>query len=178
MNLLAALSISGNEVARSHWLFGAFFLAMILDELGSSWQGLESTSYAFPTVFLIAGAGMWGAAVFANSVVDAVVHSLWGDVLLATGVIELQRRRNRLARPWARFAVPAAIVVCGALFLAHSDGPVTDPASHWHVLMGRTLIGAGLVGFVRALRRSRVWLFAYSAQLTAFSVLLLTFPKS
>ena len=72
------MSISGLEVARAHWLFGALFLAMVLDEVGSSLEvgTTRRPSYYLPLVLLLAGVGMWGASVFANSVIDAVVHSL------------------------------------------------------------------------------------------------------
>ncbi|HMC36286.1 MAG TPA: hypothetical protein VKK30_00300, partial [Actinomycetota bacterium] len=77
------MTISGSEVARAHWLFGALFLVMVLEELGPpAIRSLSGrASLAFPVVFLLAGVSMWGAAVFGNTAIDAVVHSLWGDVL-------------------------------------------------------------------------------------------------
>jgi hypothetical protein len=173
------MSISGLEVARAHWLFGALFLAMVLDEVGSTLEvgTTRRPSYYLPLVLLLAGAGMWGASVFANSVIDAVVHSLWGDVLLAAGSLELQRRRGRLRAWWGPLVVPIAVAVCGGLFLAHSDGPLSDPAARWHVLMGWALVMAGTVGVVWVRRQRRGWLMAYGTLLAAFSFLLLTFPR-
>lgn len=175
------MTINGSEVARAHWLFGAIFLAMVLQELGPPVvrAGVRRASFAFPVVFLLAGVSMWGAAVFGNTAIDAVVHSLWGDVLIAAGVLDLQRRRGRLHAAWGPLVLPVAIGLCGALFLAHSEGsPAKDPTALWHVLMGGVLVAAALGGVMWVRRGSLRWLGAYSAPLTAFSLLLLTFPRS
>src|SRR5919201_3453365 len=118
------MSVSGAEVARAHWLFGAFLLAVVLDELGPPLVQSRAgrASFAFPVILLVAGASMWGAAVFGNTAIDAVVHSIWGDVLIAAGVLDLQRRRGRLHTSWAPLVLPLAIAICGALFLVHSEG--------------------------------------------------------
>jgi hypothetical protein len=174
------MTISGSEVARAHWLFGAFFLVMVLEELGPPVLRSMSgrASFAFPVVFLLAGVSMWGAAVFGNSAIDTVVHSLWGDVLIAAGVLDLQRRRGRLHAAWGPLVLPVAIGLCGALFLAHSEGsPATNPDALWHVLMGAVLVAAALGGVMWVRRGGLQWLVAYGAPLTAFSLLLLTFPR-
>jgi hypothetical protein len=175
------VTISGSEVARAHWLFGAIFLAMVLEELGPHLMRSVSgrASFAFPVVFLLAGVSMWGAAVFGNTAIDAVVHSLWGDVLIAAGVLDLQRRRGRLHASWGPLVLPAAIGLCGALFLAHSEGsPSADPTALWHVLMGGVLVASGVGGLVWVRRGGLQWLAAYAAPLAAFSFLLLTFPRT
>ena len=174
------MTISGAEVARAHWLFGALFLAMVLEELGPPLVHAEGrrASLAFPLVFLVAGASMWGAAVFGNTAIDAVVHSLWGDVLIAGGILDLQRRRGRLQAAWGPLVLPLAIGICGVLFLAHSEGsPSQDPSALWHVLMGLVLFLAGIGGLAWVRRGSVRWLAAYGAPLAAFSFLLLTFPR-
>jgi len=175
------VTISGSEVARAHWLFGALFLVMVLEELGPpAIRSLSGrASLAFPVVLLLAGVSMWGAAVFGNTAIDAVVHSLWGDVLIAAGVLDLQRRRGRLHAAWGPLVLPVAIGLCGALFLAHSEGsPSKDLTALWHVLMGAVLVAAGIGGVVWVRRGHIQWLAAYGAPLAAFSILLLTFPRT
>ena len=71
------------------------------------------------------------------------------------------------------------VVVCGALFLAHSEGsPSKDLTALWHVLMGAVLVAAGIGGVVWVRRGHIQWLAAYGAPLAAFSILLLTFPRT
>ena len=175
------MTISGTEVARAHWLFGAFFLAMVLEELGPPLvrSKMGRASFTFPAVLLLAGVSMWGAAVFGNTAIDAVVHSLWGDVLIVGGVLDLQRRRGRLHASWGPLVLPLAIGICGALFLSHSEGsPANDPSALWHVLMGAALVAAAMGGVMWVRRGGLQWLAAYGAPLAAFSFLLLTFPRS
>jgi hypothetical protein len=174
------VSVSGAEVARAHWLFGAFFLAVLLEELGPPLvlSGASRASFAFPVILLVAGASMWGAAVFGNTAIDAVVHSIWGDVLIAAGILDLQRRRGRLQTSWAPLVLPLAIGICGALFLVHSEGsPARDIDALWHVLMGAALVAAGIGGVAWVRRGGVQWLAAYGAPLATFSFLLLTFPR-
>jgi hypothetical protein len=174
------MSISGAEVARAHWLFGALFLAVVLEELGPPLMQSRAgrASYAFPVILLLAGASMWGAAVFGNTAIDAVVHSIWGDVLIGAGVLDLQRRRGRLQTAWAPLVLPLAIGICGALFLVHSEGsPAQDPSALWHLLMGGALVAAGIGGVLWVRRGGVQWLAAYGTPLAAFSFLLLTFPR-
>src|SRR5579863_1935538 len=96
--------LSQIEIARAHWLLGALFLVIILDEyvplLSGNGRPVQSRSVVVPWALLLAGAGVWATCVFADVVQDMVVHFGWGDVLFAGGAVELARRRGVYDRPW------------------------------------------------------------------------------
>ncbi len=86
------------QIARGHWLLGALFLAIVLEEylpLRSRDRGdVRSRSVVVPWALMLGGAGVWATCVFSDVVHDMLVHFLWGDVLFAGGALELARRRG------------------------------------------------------------------------------------
>ena len=147
------------QIARAHWILGALFLAIVLDEylplVSRDGRVARSRSSVFPWALIIGAVGVWATVVFADVVHDMLVHFLWGDILFAAGSLELARRRGVYDRPWLDGVLPFAFLSCGVLFIVHV---VIDPAgqgAHWHLAMGILLIAAGVLEFVRlGLRRS------------------------
>jgi len=90
------------QIARAHWVLGALFLAIILEEyvplLGRDRRRLQSRSLLVPWALMLGGVGVWATTVFADIVHDMLVHTLWGDVLFAA---------NRFYGRPDEFSVPA-----------------------------------------------------------------------
>ncbi len=141
------------QIARGHWLLGALFLAVILEEYLPLRHGgrtdTRSQSAVIPWALMLGGAGVWATCVFADVVHDMLVHFLWGDVLFAGGALELARRRGVYDRPWLIGVMPFVFLSCGALFMVHV---LVDPSSqgvNWHLALGLLLLLAGLLEVIR-----------------------------
>jgi hypothetical protein len=150
------------QIARAHWVLGALFLAIILDEylphVGRDGRAERSRSLVVPWALMIGAVGVWATCVFADVVHDMLIHFLWGDVLFAAGALELARRRGVYERRWLSAVLPVAFLSCGLLFMAHV---VIDPSSqgaHWHLAMGLFLLAGGTLELIRV-RLRRVPLF-------------------
>jgi hypothetical protein len=168
------------QIARAHWILGALFLAIVLDEYLPLVRGdgrvARSRSSVFPWALIIGAVGVWATVVFADVAHDMLVHFLWGDILFAAGALELARRRGVYDRPWLDGVLPFAFLGCGLLFVAHV---LIDPAgqgAHWHLAMALLLIAAGVLEFVRVgLRRSSPIPFAL-VPLAGFALALIAIP--
>jgi hypothetical protein len=170
------------QIARAHWLLGALFLAIILEEYvprrGDDGRPVRSRSLLVPWALMLGGVGAWATTVFADVVHDMIVHTLWGDILFAAGALELARRRGVYERPWLEYVLPTAFISCGALFLVHV---FLDPAGQgggWHIALGALLIAGGELELVPVSRR-RGWPIRLSAlPLAAFALALIAIPVS
>jgi hypothetical protein len=168
------------EIARAHWILGALFLAIVLDEylplIGRGGMPVRSRSVAVPWALMVGGVGVWATVVFADVAHDMLVHFLWGDILFAAGALELARRRGVYDRPWLDLVLPLAFLSCGVLFIVHV---LIDPAgqgAHWHMAMGILLILAGALELVRVrLHRSPVVPLAI-VPLAGFALALIAIP--
>jgi hypothetical protein len=168
------------QIARAHWLLGALFLAIVLDEYlparrrdGGSGR---SRSLVVPWALMLGGVGVWATTVFADIVHDMLVHTLWGDILFAAGALELARRRGVYERPWLDAVLPVAFVSCGALFLVHV---AIDPAGQgevWHLTLGLLLIVGGLLELVRVWRRRAPRMPLALLPLAGFALALIAIP--
>jgi len=144
----------------SHYLAGAFVLAMALGEFGEAFAvfSISWARYLLPISML--GAGFY---LLVWSDIDAwplveglykpflvgdwetIQHKLYAALLLATGVIELLRRRGRLARPWWRVPLPLFAIVGGVLlfFHQHHVHAGMEVIMLHHRILGTTAILAG-----------------------------------
>ncbi|MBS1845611.1 MAG: hypothetical protein JST53_14435 [Actinobacteria bacterium] len=168
------------QIARGHWILGALFLAIILDEylplIGRDDQPARSRSPLIGWALMIGGAGVWATVIFADVVHDMLVHFLWGDLLLAAGALELARRRGVYERPWLDYVLPLAILGCGLLFLVHVEIDPEGQGARWHLSMGLLLVAAGLLELLR-LRWPRVAAIPLGLPaLAAFALLLIAIP--
>lgn len=141
------------QIARGHWLLGALFLAIVLEEYLPLGRGggsdVRSRSVAVPWALMLGGAGVWATCVFADVVHDMLVHFLWGDVLFAGGALELARRRGVYDRPWLTGVLPFVFLSCGALFMAHVFIDPGGQGASWHLALGLLLLLAGLLEVTR-----------------------------
>jgi hypothetical protein len=168
------------QIARAHWVLGALFLAIILEEylplVGRDGHLTRSRSFAVPWALMLGGVGVWATAVFADVVHDMPVHVLWGDVLFAAGALELARRRGVYERPWLDGVLPFAFLSCGVLFIVHERIDPNGPGDRWHLVMGALLIAAGIIELVRALRRRASLVPLAVVPLTGFALALIAIP--
>jgi len=168
------------QIARAHWILGALFLAIVLDEylplVGRGGRVARSRSVVVPWALMVGGAGVWATVVFADVVHDMLVHFLWGDILFAAGALELARRRGVYERPWLDLVLPLAFLSCGVLFIVHVLIDPLGQGAHWHLGMGILLIAAGVLDLLRVwLRRSPLVPLAL-LPLTAFALALIAIP--
>lgn len=168
------------QIARAHWILGALFLAIILDEylplVGRDGTAVRSRSYVVPWALIIGAVGVWATVVFADVVHDMLVHFLWGDILFAAGALELARRRGVYERPWLDNVLPLAFLSCGVLFIVHV---LIDPAgqgARWHLAMGSLLIAAGLIDLIRVRRRRPSLVPLALLPLVGFALALIAIP--
>ncbi len=167
------------QIARAHWLLGALFLVIVLEEyvpqIGRDGRLVRSRSLLVPWALMVGGVGAWATTVFADVVHDMFIHFLWGDILFAAGALELARRRGVYDRPWLDAVLPVAFLSCGALFIVHEQIHST-PGDSWHVAMGSLLITAGILELVR-LRAHRASLVPLALlPLTGFALALIAIP--
>jgi hypothetical protein len=168
------------EIARAHWILGALFLAIILDEylplIGRGGGPVRSRSVVVPWALIIGSVGVWATVVFADVAHDMLVHFLWGDILFAAGALELARRRGVFERPWQDLVLPLAFMGCGVLFIVHVLIDPEGQGAHWHLAMGILLIAAGAFELIRIrLRRSPVVPLAL-VPLVGFALALIAIP--
>jgi hypothetical protein len=168
------------QIARGHWILGALFLAIILDEYlpltGRDGRRVRSRSPLIGWALMIGGAGVWATVIFADVVHDMLVHFLWGDLLLAAGALELARRCGVYERPWLDYVLPLAILGCGLLFLVHVEIDPEGQGAGWHLAMGLLLVAGGLLELLRQ-RWSRVAAIPLGLPaLAAFALLLIAIP--
>jgi hypothetical protein len=165
------------QIARAHWLLGALFLALILEEYlpRGSREG-RRRSLLVPWALIIGGVGVWATTVFADIVHDMIVHTLWGDILFAAGALELARRRGVYERWWLDVVLPLAYLSCGMLFLVHNLIDPSGLGQNWHFAMGLLLMAAGMLELAR-LARGRAPVVPLSlVPLTGFALVLIAIP--
>ena len=168
------------QIARAHWVLGALFLAIILDEYlpirGRNGRPERQRSTMVGWALMIGGAGVWATVVFADVVHDMLVHFLWGDILFAAGGLELARRRGVYERPWLDYVLPLAFLGCGVLFLVHVRIDPEGQGAHWHLAMGLLLCAGGLLELVRVRWRRVAAIPLGLVPLSAFAVALIAIP--
>ncbi len=167
------------QIARAHWLLGALFLAIVLEEylplVGGDGRPARSRSLVVPWALMLGGVGVWATTVFADVVHDMLVHSLWGDILFAAGALELARRKGAYERPWLEAVLPMAFFSCGALFIVHERIHSTA-GDQWHLAMGLLLMVGGLLELVRLRLRRRPLMRPALVPLMGFALVLIAIP--
>ncbi|MBV9338379.1 MAG: hypothetical protein JO243_21035 [Solirubrobacterales bacterium] len=168
------------QIARAHWILGALFLAIVLDEylprFGTAGRPVRSRSLVVPCALIVGAVGVWATVVFADVVHDMLVHFLWGDILFAAGALELAHRRGVYERPWLDGVLPIAFLSCGLLFLVHVVIDPSGQGARWHVLMGILLIAGGTLDLARVLRRRSPAIPVALLPLAAFALALIAIP--
>jgi hypothetical protein len=168
------------QIARAHWVLGALFLAIVLDEYlplrrpGDRLARQRSTVIGW--ALMIGGTGVWATVVFADVVHDMLIHFLWGDILFVAGGLELARRRGVYERPWLDDVLPLAFLGCGILFLVHVRIDPEGQGAQWHLAMGLLLIAGGLLELVRLRWRAVATIPLGLLPLCGFALALIAIP--
>lgn len=149
-----------------HWLFAAGFLLLGLVLLAEAivgqgvWRRRRWRVYVWPTIVFGLGVLLWPVAVFfTSSTLHMLAHTVWAEVTLIVGVVQLAVAHGKLSSRWWSLSVSAAMVVSGAAFLIHEqNGWFFSRAAFLHHALGWTLVIAALVPIATAMRpRSNVW---------------------
>jgi hypothetical protein len=168
------------QIARAHWVLGALFLAIILEEylpvVGRDGRAGRSRSLVVPWGLMLGAAGAWATTVFADTVHDMLIHSLWGDVLFAAGALELARRRGIYERRWLERVLPLAFVCLGSLFILHVAMDSSAAGGPWHLAMGSLLIAGGVLELVWPRRRRPHAVPVALLPLSGFALVLIAIP--
>ena len=171
------------QIARAHWILGALFLAIVLDEYlplvggaGGVRRPMRSRSLVVPCALIVGASGVWATVVFADVVHDMLVHFLWGDILFAAGALELARRRGVYERRWLDAVLPVAFFSCGVLFLVHVAIDPSGQGARWHLGMGILLIAGGSLDLVRVLRQRSPAIPLALLPLAGFALALIAIP--
>jgi hypothetical protein len=168
------------QIARAHWVLGALFLAIILDEYlpirGRDGRPARQRSTMIGWALMIGGAGVWATVVFADVVHDMLVHFLWGDILFAAGGLELARRRGVYTRPWLDYVLPLTFLSCGILFGVHVWIDAGGQGADWHLAMGLLLVAGGLLELVRVRWRTVAAVPLGLIPLSGFALALIAIP--
>jgi hypothetical protein len=172
--------LSQIQIARAHWLLGALFLVIILEEYlprtDADGRPRRSRSLVVPWALMIGGVGVWGTVVFADIVHDMFIHALWGDILFAAGALELARRRGVYVRPWLDGVLPITFLSCGVLFIIHERIDPSGPSDRWHLAMGALLVAAGVLELIRVWRRRAPLIPLALVPLAGFALALIAIP--
>lgn len=148
-----------------HWIFGGFVasLGVVLFAAELSLLRHRAIGFALPVGLIIGGAMaaadplLHGSTSNANPT-ETAQHIAFGIGMLAVGVIELQRARQRLARVAWSLALPLFLVAVGIAFLRHAQHEAAAPPLVLivqHRLQGIALITAGLAKAVVEIRGER-----------------------
>jgi hypothetical protein len=170
------------QIARAHWVLGALFLAILIEEyvplLGGDGRPVRNRSLVVPWGLMLGAAGVWATTVFADNVHDMLVHTLWADILFAAGALELARRRGVYERPWLDSVLPLAFVCWGSLFVIHVLMEPSAVGGGWHLAMGALLISGGLLELVRLQRPRAPRIPLAALPLAGFALALIAIPIS
>jgi hypothetical protein len=168
------------QIARAHWLLGALFLAVILEEyvplISGDGRPVRSRSLLVPWALMLGAVGVWATSVFADVAHDILVHALWGDILFAGGALELARRRGVYERPWLDGVLPVVFLSCGGLFLAHVAIDPSNQGAHWHLALGLLLIAGGVLELFRLWRHGAPLVPLGLVPLAGFALALIAIP--
>jgi hypothetical protein len=168
------------QIARAHWVLGALFLVIILEEYlpraGRDGHLARQRSVFVPWALMLGGVGAWATTVFADVVHDMLVHTLWGDILFTAGALELARRRGVYERPWLDAVLPLTFLSCGVLFIFHEVIHNSGSGNRWHLALGALLMTAGILELVRVRRRRAPLLPIALVPLVGFALVLIAIP--
>jgi len=199
----AAQLASKKESEFNHHLAGALVIlaALFLLAEGSLRQRWPFVRFAWPACFLIAGLFLM---VFSDTELwpfgpqswwyglthsrEDLQHKTFAVILLAIGILEIQRARGVLKAAWAGWAFPALAIFGSALLLFHEHHPGMHGADHMTV-MARVqsehlnfAITGGSIGLVKGLseletRWRSVFLKAWPVLMIVLGVLLLRYTE-
>ncbi len=155
----------------AHWLFAGGFLFFGLVLLAEAVVGPEVfrrrawRAHLWPVLALVAGLGLWLIAVLSTfSTLHLIAHSLWAQMVMIAGGVQLAIVRGKLHSPYWSFVTAAAVLLSGLSFVVHEqNGWLFSRSAFLHHLIGWTLIVASVFPIGAALRpRRAVWAYGFA----------------
>lgn len=169
------------EVA--HWLFATLLLLLGLLLLAETLVGTEVfrrrrwRAYAWPSVALFAGVMLWLVAVLSTfSTMHLLAHSIWAQVAMIAGGIQLAVARGKLSSPYWSLVTAFALLVSGASFIVHEqNGWLFSRSAFLHHALGWTLLVATAFPILQAVRpRFVAWRVGFALTFVVLAALLYT----
>jgi hypothetical protein len=164
-----------------HWLFAAGFLLLGLTMLAeaivgeSVWRKRPWRVYVWPSLAFALGLLLWPVAVFfTSSTLHMLAHTVWAEVALIAGAVQLALVRGKLSSRWWNLSLPAAMIVSGAAFLIHEqNGWLFSRAAFLHHALGWTLVVTAIFPILATLQPRRgLWRAGFALTWIAIAVLL------
>ena len=164
-----------------HWLFATGFLALGLCLLAEAivgpevWRRRRWRAYLWPTLAFSLGLLLWPVSVFfTNSTVHMLAHSVWAQVAMLAGAVELALVRGKLSGQWWSITSAAALLVSGTAFLVHEQNPwLFSRSAFLHHALGWTCVVAAGFPLGAALKpRWPVWRAGFGMTFVVVAVLL------
>lgn len=164
-----------------HWLFATGFLLLGLVLLAEAvvgqgvWRKRRWRVYVWPAIAFAVGLLLWPVAVFfTSSTLHMLAHTLWAEVALIAGTVQLAVARGKLSSRWWNLAPAVAMFAAGVSFLIHEqNGWLFSRAAFLHHSIGWVLVVAALIPLALTLRpRSDLWRAGFGLTWVVIAVLL------
>jgi hypothetical protein len=103
-----------------------------------------------------------------------LAHTVWAEVALIAGAVQLALVRGKLSSRWWNLSLPAAMIVSGAAFLIHEqNGWLFSRAAFLHHALGWTLVVTAIFPILATLQPRRgLWRAGFALTWIAIAVLL------
>jgi hypothetical protein len=165
----------------AHWLTATAILFVGLVLLSEAIVGTTVfrrrrwRAYLFPLICVVGGILLWLIAALSTfSAMHLLAHSLWAQVAMIAGGVQLAVVRGNLTHPAWSAVTAAALALAGVSFLVHEqNGWLFARSAFLHHAIGWVLIAGALFPLGQVLRpRRSVWVYGFAATLIAVAVLL------
>ena len=165
----------------AHWWFASLFLLLGLILLAEVIVGPAVFGrrpwrrYLWPCTALAAGALLWLVAALSTfSTLHLVAHSMWAQMAMIAGGVELALVRGRLHHQAWHLMTAAAFALSGASMLIHEqNGWLFARSSFLHHLMGWTFVLAAVFPIGKAIQPRRlVWSAGFASTFVVAAVML------
>lgn len=164
-----------------HWLFATGFLLLGLILLAEAvvgpavWRRRRWRIYLWPSLAFALGVLLWPVAVFfTSSTLHMLAHTVWAEVAMLAGAVQLALAHGRLSSRWWGLTLSLTMAVSGAAFLIHEqNGWLFSRSAFLHHALGWTLVVAALFPLAQAVQpRRAAWRAAFALTWVAVAVLL------
>lgn len=164
-----------------HWLFATGFLLLGLILLAEAivgpavWRRRRWRVYLWPSLAFALGVLLWPVAVFfTSSTLHMLAHTVWAELAVLAGAVQLAVARGRLTSAWWNATLAVAMAVSGAAFLIHEqNGWLFSRSAFLHHALGWSLVATALFPLASCVQpRRAVWRAAFALSWVVVAVLL------
>jgi hypothetical protein len=164
-----------------HWLFATGFLLLGLILLAEAivgpgvWARRPWRPYVWPSIAFALGVLLWPVAVFfTSSALHMLAHTLWAEVAMMAGAVQLALARGKLSSRWWALTLAATMATSGAAFLIHEqNGWLFARSAFLHHALGWTLLVSAIFPALSAFQpRRALWHAGFAVAWITIAVLL------